>query len=379
LPPDTGEFQGLALREEGEFTLQLRVEDFSGNASVRSVILRGVRPSLDGQAADGKSASFSKESPPQTRLHESRLRPTGGVEDPRSAGQVTLHPSARFLTLEADSFLPLAASLRRSGRVLAEAAFFQAGGRVFATLPLEKDAAGGVVQVHRRGRSIFEAPLSFAWAGREPTALAVSPRLQLLIPADAAWEPGAVWTRVVEDIPPAEELTPFAALDVLPQGTPFQRAPRLTGLLPSACERPQRIGWYRKAFREERWSYLEGECEGREMSVSIPYGARYALMEDRVPPAIEPRHPRPGQSIPASAVEWRARASDRGSGIDYESVRFVLDGVAFRGDYDPDRARVFLDLAYEEIRPSRGEHTLRVEAADRAGNAAAQEFRFAVR
>jgi hypothetical protein len=379
---DSDGFQRLVLREEGEFALRLRAEDFSGNASVRSVILRGVRPSLDGDETGDKSTSFSEKSPPQTRLHP---RQVPRSEDPRFIGtcrgreQVTLHPSDRFLALEAASSLPLTASLHQDGRVLAEAAFFQAGARAFATLPLEKDAAGGVVQVHCRGRSVFEAPLSFAWAGREPTALAVSPRLRLLIPADAAWEPGAVWARVIEDILPAEELTPFAALDVLPEGMLFQHALRLTGLLPSACEKPQRTGWYRKDFREERWGYLEGECEGREMSVSIPYGAHYALMEDRVPPAIEPHHPRPGQSVPVSAVEWHARARDEGSGIDYESVRFVLDGVAFRGDYDPDRSKVFLDLAYEEIRPYRGEHTLRVEAADRAGNAAAQEFRFAVR
>ncbi|UCF80756.1 MAG: M23 family metallopeptidase [Acidobacteriota bacterium] len=374
VPPDSEGFQRLVLREEGEFVLRLRAEDFSGNASVRSVILRGVRPSPAGEGAGGKSASFSEESPLPTRLHESRQ-----VEDPRSAGQVTLHPSARFLALEADSSLPLTASLHQGGHVLAEAAFFRAGERAFATLPLGNDAAGGMVQVRRRGRSVFEAPLLFAWAGREPVTLAAPPRFQLLVPADAAWEPGAVWARVVEDIPPAEELAPFAALDVLPEGMPFRHAPRLTGLLPSVCRESRRIGWYRKAFREERWIYLEGECEGRETSVSIPYGARYALMEDRVPPVIEPRHPRPGQSVPASAVEWHARACDRGSGVDYESVRFVLDGVARRGDYDPDRFKVFLNLAYEEIRPSRGEHTLRIEAADRAGNAATREFRFTVR
>lgn len=76
---------------------------------------------------------------------------------------------------------------------------------------------------------------------------------------------------------------------------------------------------------------------------------------------------------------WNVQALDRGSGIEFESLRFFLDGKEHPGDYDPDRNRVFLDLEYLKIQPDPGPHHLEIHARDKAGNRSKTSVDFTIR
>jgi hypothetical protein len=302
-----------------------------------------------------------------------------------------LHPSAGFLTVEARPAVPFEAFVRcgKGETRRMEASFPSPDGKAaFAVLELDPEAAGCALHVQVQDAATpsmdLEWPLSFAWADGESSSLSLPPWFDLFVPENASFESGAIWVRAVspESLAPlAEGRTMLSAVEILPLGTPFLRDPRLRGFLPtSLTPLPEQAGWYRKNFQNDGWSYL-GNDRGEdafERSLFVPYGAVYALMVDSAPPRLDPLLPAPAQPTPSDSALWKIRASDEESGVNYESVRFVLDGSAYQGDYDPDRGEAFLDLTYHELQPVPGEHRLRVEVADYAGNSSAAEFTFAV-
>jgi hypothetical protein len=134
--------------------------------------------------------------------------------------------------------------------------------------------------------------------------------------------------------------------------------------------RRERIGAYRWDAFKGRWTYAGGVGQARGGALEIEVGELgiFRLFEDVAPP--EPGkedRPAAGRRMPASGWSLRIGAIDSGSGIAWDGVRIELDGRVLESEYDPDRRWSVADLPG---RLAPGEHSVRVEARDRAGNEA---------
>lgn len=99
---------------------------------------------------------------------------------------------------------------------------------------------------------------------------------------------------------------------------------------------------------------------------TVRHFSDYVVLEDVIPPSISSVLPSDGSKIKgARAVTFRL--TDAGMGVDEGSVKVSLDGRRLDYEYDPDRRRVTAPIGFQLIR---GDHSLIIEASDRAGNEA---------
>jgi hypothetical protein len=192
---------------------------------------------------------------------------------------------------------------------------------------------------------------------------------RLRLPAGAFPAGGAVSMQELEGPPPEaglEAAGPALRLE------PGWRVPAASGVLrwrfDERAHRPERVGVYRWDAFKARWIYAGGVGQARAGTLEIEIGelGTFRLLEDVLPPAPggEDR-PAAGRTMSGSGWSVRVGAIDSGSGIPWDGVRVELDGQALESEYDPDRKWAVADLP-GVLAP--GEHTLRVEARDRAGN-----------
>src|SRR4029079_1175305 len=84
-------------------------------------------------------------------------------------------------------------------------------------------------------------------------------------------------------------------------------------------------------------------------------------------PVVSDVEPAAGRTV-GTRPSLAARASDAGKGIDWDGVRFELDGRRLASEFDPDRG---VSKVVESLTLTPGTHRLVVTAIDRAGNSAA--------
>jgi hypothetical protein len=190
-------------------------------------------------------------------------------------------------------------------------------------------------------------------------------RFHLDLPAGARFFPGPVVIAAApaRDVP--EGLTPMgAAIDLLPAGEALSAKATLAFDAPQG-EPVRRLGVYRWDPIGARWDFEGNDLDaaGRPALSFRRYG-RLALLRDDAPPRLDEVRPAAGSIVGRSPV-LQARVEDTGTGLDWDGVRFVLDGKALVSEFDPDRglSRV-VDLP--PLAP--GRHRLEVTAVDRAGN-----------
>jgi hypothetical protein len=190
-------------------------------------------------------------------------------------------------------------------------------------------------------------------------------RFHVDLPEGARFFPGpvALGAAPARDVP--QGLAPIgAAVDLLPAGEALAAKATLTFDVPPG-EPVRRLGVYRWDPISGRWDF-EGndrDAEGRPALSFRRYG-RLALLRDDAPPRLDDLRPASGAIVGRSPL-LQARVEDTGTGLDWDGVRFVLDGKALVSEFDPDRglSRV-VDMA--PLAP--GRHRLEVTAVDRAGN-----------
>lgn len=172
-------------------------------------------------------------------------------------------------------------------------------------------------------------------------------------------------------------LVPLAkAVDLLPAGESLDAPGRVGFLLPATGAAPERCGIYRQDPDSGRWGYEGDRLESGAIVQTFRRYGRFALLQDDAPPSLSEVLPGPGRTVGARPT-FSARVSDVGKGLNWDGVRFGVDGRPLVSEYDPDRgvARVV-----ETTSLAAGRHRLTVTVIDRAGNVAPPvEHEFIVR
>lgn len=137
----------------------------------------------------------------------------------------------------------------------------------------------------------------------------------------------------------------------------------------------QRVGIYQKSG-ERSWSWVGGKRRVSDLvGGDISHFSVYALMEDVQAPRVAGVRPRNGSRIRNNMPTLSARLRDKGSGLDWDSVYFTMDGQKLITAWEAERGKAWVELPYVL---SPGKHTLEVRASDRAGNETAVESTFFV-
>jgi hypothetical protein len=185
------------------------------------------------------------------------------------------------------------------------------------------------------------------------------------LPVGARFATGPLVVRELEVDPIPEGLLPLAkAVELLPDGESLDAAGKVGFRLPADDSPPERCGIYRLDPDNRRWGMEGDRLEAGSLVIPFRRYGRFALLRDDAPPTLSEVQPGPGRTVGARPT-FSARVSDIGKGLNWDGVRFEVDGRKLLAEYDPDRgvAKV-VDL------PSlpAGRHRLTVTAIDRAGN-----------
>jgi hypothetical protein len=162
-----------------------------------------------------------------------------------------------------------------------------------------------------------------------------------------------------------------APVRTLPNHFAFLDAVYFRFRVPAGTPRPEQLGIFRYRPSSRDWVYVPTQAglEPGFVRCRVLTAGTFALLRDDAPPAMALRRLRTRHLRRLDALI--VRLSDKGKGIDDESLAVSVNNVPLVVDYDPDWGWVKLtDLS--ALRP--GRNTLRVRVADLAGNASEREF-----
>ena len=176
-------------------------------------------------------------------------------------------------------------------------------------------------------------------------------------------------------------LEPVALQPALPLlGTPVRTLPNHFAFLdavyfrfrvPAGTPQPAQLGIFRYRPPSRDWVYVPTQAGGEPGFVRcrVLTAGTFALLRDDAPPAISLRRPHTRHLRHLDALV--VRLSDRGKGIDDESLAVSVNNVPVIADFDPDWGWAKLtDLSAL----NRGRNILRVRVADLGGNVSEREF-----
>jgi hypothetical protein len=190
-------------------------------------------------------------------------------------------------------------------------------------------------------------------------------RFHLDLPVGARFFPGplAVVTLPARDVPDGL-VAVGTAIDLLPAGEALSAKATLA-FDARPGEAVSRLGIYRWDPIGHRWDF-EGNAidPGGRPSLSFRRYGRLALLRDDAAPRLDDLRPKAGAIVGRTPL-LQARVEDTGTGLDWDGVRFVLDGRPLVSEFDPDRG---LSRVVEAAPLLPGRHRLDVTAVDRAGN-----------
>ncbi len=159
------------------------------------------------------------------------------------------------------------------------------------------------------------------------------------------------------------------AIELNPAYLPFLDTSTISFSASDGLARPIQVGIFKKSYMNDQWHYQHTvfDRNSRVFQSSLRSAGTYALLRDVYPPDIVfPEQVDRGRS------ELIVDISDRGKGIDDESLRVTLDGVLLDCEYDHDRRQVRL----EGIEPAgERERVLVVSVSDLAGNTSTETRR----
>lgn len=354
---------GVRLAEElrrllpGRHELRMTVSDQRGNSA------QAVLPLV--KDPEGEPRSFAR-----------RLRPAGAEGGVLGRCDFTLFVNRGDVVVKACDIQAAAADVRlrltQGGEERIVAAREYAQGLFFRFQPLNHEPllqlrfevlAGGMVVEAR------QKMLRLAWL---KNGLEQSARL-----GDFAADFGPTTVRD----PHVLLLEPVALQPALPLlGVPMRTLPNHFAFLdavyfrfrvPDGTQRPEQLGIFRYRAPSRDWVYVPTQAGGEPGYVRcrVLTAGTFALLRDDVPPAVSLRRLRTHALLNLDALV--IRMSDRGKGIDDESVAVIVNGVPVVADYDPDWGWVKLtDLSALQ----RGRNALRVRVADLSGNVCEREF-----
>jgi len=198
-----------------------------------------------------------------------------------------------------------------------------------------------------------------------------------IAPGDSAW---AALEGQLDSLHRAGELQiASAVLELEPAWWPMDRDLLLTfdpGAFLESGERPA-AGWglYRQGSTGS-WRWLGAQRVGRQVGARSGSLGRFAILIDRLAPALENPRPRPGAVSAQPPAFLQVTVVETGSGFEPEAADILLDGTPLIAEYDIDdhwlRAEVAPGL-------SDGRHSWEVRVVDRAGNQVRRIYEFEIR
>lgn len=252
------------------------------------------------------------------------------------------------------------------------------------TIPLA-DSIGpeAVVTVIAHGESGSSAVVEPLMISRAQTGREGRVRLPggaVLVTSDRTFLHDVYIRTSVEDSLDAENLG-----ELIPACPPYRLDPQaqffngLSGLyLPyhSDAGNREKIGLYRRG-NDGRWRWVGARWdeEGREIGGDISGFSVFALMADLTPPKVTRLRPGDGSRYRYARAKLEARVRDAGSGVDWDSVQFTIDGEKLITGWEAETNYVWAKMP-AALAP--GPHHVVILAADRAGNETAAEARFVV-
>ena len=155
----------------------------------------------------------------------------------------------------------------------------------------------------------------------------------------------------------------------------FLDAVRFKFRLPVGTERVAQLGIFKYRPEKKSWSYVPTHHERGEGTVScrVLTAGTFALLRDEIPPAVSlQRLSSPQRSTLRRLV---ISISDKGKGVDDDSLVVQLNGHRLDVEFDPDWGHVLI-TELEGLRTGRNE--LRVQVSDLGGNRSAKVFTFSL-
>ena len=194
-------------------------------------------------------------------------------------------------------------------------------------------------------------------------------QLRIDFPADSLYADQVFALRQLEaremrDIP----VVYGVATRVLPEGIPLDKPVTVYFKCPSTLPGKDlsRCGVYEYNPKRRKWHYLDNSpADERMVSANVRYLSVFGLLIDKERPSISVLKPKGRGSLRKRRNELLVKIVDRGSGVDYRSIKVTIDGQEVDAEYDPDRKLLKgrFDLAKRS-----GKHVLKVRVKDIAGN-----------
>lgn len=176
-------------------------------------------------------------------------------------------------------------------------------------------------------------------------------------------------------LPPPPGLEPVTlGYRFSPESALLKRPVMICFRVPDACEGGDGLGIFQwvgtNGYRPLPGSY-DASC--RVLRAPTRTLGTFIVVRDPFPPTVGIVH-RDGSSVPPrQTTSLRAYVTDRGSGVDRESVQMYLDGVTIPACPE---GTAWVHRAATPLEP--GAHTIRIEARDMVGNQAWAESRIMV-
>ncbi len=142
----------------------------------------------------------------------------------------------------------------------------------------------------------------------------------------------------------------------------------------SKKNRPEQIGIFRYSLKSKKWFYTgtstnktEGLFKSRILSPGI-----FCLMRDIFKPEIYFKMPR--KLTRDNLFRFTIKITDKGKGVDDDSIKAILNGIPTASEYDPDWKILKIENFGSKVKP--GWNSLKVTLKDRGGNFTKKTVRF---
>lgn len=122
--------------------------------------------------------------------------------------------------------------------------------------------------------------------------------------------------------------------------------------------------------------YIAEPMEGNKTEGTVYFDNLTALYKegpDIYSPEVVSVRPSINEQLTEQPAEIVIKVKDKGTGIDPDSIRFMMDNVQLKSVYNPETGEVIHKVDYKMIK---GQHTVRLFLKDKAGNTINPEFRF---
>jgi len=151
---------------------------------------------------------------------------------------------------------------------------------------------------------------------------------------------------------------------------------RVTVKISRPVIRPKQAGIFRYSLKSGKWYYTGTSIKKEKgtFTTRTLNGGIFCLMRDVFKPEI--RYKRPGYLNKNNIHRFSIMITDKGKGVDDETIKTVLNGVSVNSEYDPDWKK--LKINGMGTRVKKGWNTLKVSLKDRGGNPAERSIRFRV-